>query len=261
MQELPPQKWPPQKWPPQKWTDEQLQEFQTAHDWRTARLLTDGRLLGKGKVVIQPAGDPRVNAVREKLGEGLRVLEVGACEGQHTVLLAPFCREVVALEVRPRNVVGALIRQLIHGVRNVENLVMDAREVGPHLGRFDLIFHVGVLYHLPDPVEHLFRLKGLGDALLLDTHYATEDLSFPEDTLRRGAGAYRTRLYREQGWSDAFSGVEEASRWLYRDDLLSLVREIGFPRIEVLREKREPNGPRIGILARAEAAPGPAALR
>lgn len=235
----------------QNWTDDQLAEFQAAHSWSTARPIPDGRMLGAGKTGTSRS-DPRVEAVRARLGEGLRVLEVGACEAQHTVLLAPFCREVVAIEVRPKNVVGALIRQLVNGVRNVQNLVMDVRDVPVESGPFDLVFHVGVLYHLPNPVEHLYQIGRLGaSALLLDTHYATDALEkFPLRTICHDGESYRARIYREKGWADAFSGVEGSSAWLYREDLLALVAGIGLPRIEILRDEQERNGPRIGLLAR-----------
>lgn len=235
----------------QKWTDDQLAEFQAAHAWSTARPIPDGRMLGAGKSSTSRV-DPRVEAVRTRLGVGLRVLEVGACEAQHTVLLAPFCKEVVAIEVRPKNVVGALIRQFVNGARNVQNLVMDVRDVPPEMGPFDLVFHVGVLYHLPNPVEHLHQIGRLGaSALLLDTHYATDALEkFPATTIRHGGETYRARIYREKGWADAFSGVEARSTWLYREDLLALVARTGFPQIEILRDEQERNGPRIGLLAR-----------
>ncbi len=234
----------------QRFTDAQLRELSEAHAWSTARPLPDGRMLGSGKT-SNSRTDPRVEAVRERLREGLRVLEVGSCEAQHTVLLAPFCKEVVALEVRPRNVVGALIRQFASGVRNVRNVIMDVRDVGPEMGLFDLIFHVGVLYHLANPVEHLFEIERLNaGALLLDTHYATSDLRRPPDSSIEHRGvAYRTKVFKESGWSDAFSGVHRTSAWLYRDDLLRLVNAIGFARVEILRDEIEPNGPRIGLFA------------
>jgi len=234
---------------PQQFTDQQLAEFQAAHDWKTARPLPDGRVLGGGKAGLPT--DRRVELVRQRLGEGLRVLEIGACEGQHSVLLAQFCKEVVALEVRPRNVVGALIRQFLCGVRNVHNVVMDARSLDPALGEFDLIFHVGVLYHLSNPVEHLHAIAPFGKALLLDTHYATDDgKAMKPSTIAAHGRTWRTRTFTEAGWQDAFSGVEPSSQWLYRQDLLQLVADVGFPRVEVLRDEVERNGPRIGLLAR-----------
>ena len=36
---------------PQQFTDQQLAEFQAAHDWRTARPLPDGRVLGGADAV------------------------------------------------------------------------------------------------------------------------------------------------------------------------------------------------------------------
>jgi hypothetical protein len=85
---------------------------------------------------------------------------------------------------------------------------------------------------------------------LLDTHYATDAVKMPAGVLPWRGGTIRTRRYREGGWSDAFSGVGPESHWLYRDDLLTLVRDVGFECIEILRDVEERNGPRIGLLAR-----------
>lgn len=237
---------------PHAFTDAQLAEFQAAHPWKTSRPLADGRVFGEGKGAFGSVPtDPRVELVRKHIGDGKRVLEIGACEGQHSVLLAQFCKEVCAVEVRPRNVVGALIRQFLWGVRNVNNVVVDARGLDSALGHFDLIFHVGVLYHLLNPVEHLHSLKGFGDALLLDTHYATDEcVKMPQSTITWQDRTWQTRKFREGGWNDVFSGVDDWSEWLQKDDLLQLVRDLGFPRIEVFRDVVERNGPRIGLIAR-----------
>ncbi len=236
---------------PHAFTDAQLAEFLGAHPWKTSRPLADGRAFGEGKGALgNVPTDARVELVRKRIGDGKRVMEIGACEGQHSVLLAQFCREVCAVEVRPRNVVGALIRQFLWGVRNVTNVLTDARGLDPGMGKFDLIFHVGVLYHLLNPVEHLHSLKPFGDALLLDTHYATDECKkMPPSSITWQGRTWQTRKYRESGWGDAFSGVDDHSEWMQKEDLLQVVRDIGFPKIEIFRDVVERNGPRIGLLA------------
>ncbi len=237
-------------------TDQQLADFQAVLDWKTGHHLPDGRLLGvPGKRGSATQGlDPRVQVVRDRLRPADKtVLEVGCCEGIHTVQLAQVCRQVVGLDVRPHNIACALTRLFVHNVTNARLLLQDVRELDERFGRFDILFHVGVLYHLSDPVDHLRRAAGLANALLLDTHYADEALPFPRGDIESGGRTYRAKVYQEGVWADVFSGVEPTSRWLYREDLLDLLGELGFAAVEVLDDRRERNGPRCTVLARRSA--------
>src|SRR5438552_3643922 len=103
-------------------TDQQLLDFQLAFAWKTGLELPDGRQLGApGKRGNFARGiDSRVQAVAERFDSADKtVLEIGCCEGAHTVQLAEVCKEVVGLDVRPHNIVGALIRLFVYDVRNV----------------------------------------------------------------------------------------------------------------------------------------------
>jgi precorrin-6B methylase 2 len=232
--------------------DQQLNDFQSALDWRTGLKLPDGRVLGvagkRGR--IPEATDTRVRAVAERCQPaGKTILEFGCCEGTHTVQLAGLCKEVVALEVRPKNIACALVRLFVHEVRNVRLLLKDVREVDGGFGRFDILFHVGVLYHLADPVEHLARIAPLGDQLLLDTHYADDSSRYERSDIRHGGKSYAASAHRDGAWDDAFSGVEPTARWLRRDALLELLKDVGFGSLDVLDDRVERNGPRLTLLA------------
>jgi tRNA (mo5U34)-methyltransferase len=242
-------------------TDQQLADFQAALPWKTGAELPDGRLLGvPGKRGGMVHGlDPRVAAVRDRLSSADKtVLEIGCCEGIYTVQLAGVCREVVGLDVRPHNIACALTRLFVHGVTNARLLLQDARELDGRIGRFDILFHVGVLYHLSDPVDHLRRVAGLADSLLLDTHYADDDVPFPRADIDADGRTYCAKVYQEGAWADVFSGVEPTSRWVYRDDLLQLLGDLGFTSAEVLDDRRERNGPRFTVLARRLSSQSPA---
>jgi len=238
-------------------TDRQLQDFQTALAWKTGYELPDGRFLGapgkRGSMVR--GSDLRVRAVREQFRPaGKRILEVGCCEGGLTVQLAPLCAEIVALDVRPANIAAALVRAFVHGVHNVRFGLADVSELGAEFGTFDIVFHVGVLYHLADPAGHLGRIAALAPDLILDTHFADESLDWPKATVAHAHGHYEGRLYREGDWSDAFSGVQPTSTWLMKDDLLRVLRDVGYESVEVLEVRKERNGPRITLIARRPAA-------
>jgi tRNA (mo5U34)-methyltransferase len=245
------------------WTDCQLQDFQAALAWKTGYELPDGRFLGapgkRGSIV--GGSDARVRAVRDRFQPaGKRILEVGCCEGGLTVQLAPLCAEIVALDVRPANIVAALVRAFVHGVQNVRFGVVDVSELGTEFGTFDIVFHVGVLYHLADPAGHLGRIAALAPDLILDTHFADESLDWPKATVSRAHERYEGRLYREGDWSDAFSGVQPTSTWLMKDDLLRVLRDVGYESVYVLEVRKERNGPRITLIARRPASQAKRAL-
>jgi hypothetical protein len=128
------------------------------------------------------------------------------------------------------------------------------RDLGDDLGRFDIAFHVGVLYHLPDPVMHLARVAEISTDLLLDTHYADAIMAFPEAELAWGSQTYRGKVWPEAGWNNAFAGVEPTAVWLYQQDLVRLLRDLGYEAVEVLDDRHERNGPRLTLLARQCAA-------
>jgi uncharacterized protein DUF1698 len=233
-------------------TDTQLGELQEAVAWESGMPLPDGRILGiAGKRGgFTAVRDPRVQLVVDWLDpEAKTILEFGCHEGNHTVQLAAVAREVVAVEVRPKNVVAALVRLWAHDVRNARVVLKDVREVDHRFGAFDILFHVGVLYHLDDPVEHVFQIARMAPALVLDTHYASGSEAKRSDLYREGK-VYGACLVVEGGWKSSFSGVESASRWLLRDSLTDLLTDAGFHEIDVVSDRIERNGPRLTLLAR-----------
>jgi hypothetical protein len=236
-------------------SEDQLRDFQEAVVWTTAMRLPDGRILGRpGKRgAVTEGTDFRVAALAERFDTAsARILELGSHEGNHTVQLAAIAHEIVGVEVRPRNVVGALVRLFVHDVRNARVVLGDVRDLDANLGRFDILFHVGVLYHLQNPVEHLFRAAELADVILLDTHYETPDTERDRADLEFRGKRYVAHHFREAGWSDAFSGVESTSRWLERDALLELVDDVGYHQVEVLSDRVERNGARLTLIGRRQ---------
>ena len=107
---------------------------------------------------------------------------------------------------------------------------------------------MGVLYHLTDPVGHLRRLAPhVRRSIVLDTHVAS-DTDQLEDYPVDGE-VLRVRRYREKGRHDPFSGMEDYSRWLLEDDLVRVLRDLGFATVETAERRDERNGPRVLIYA------------
>jgi SAM-dependent methyltransferase len=92
-----------------------------------------------------------------------RVLEVGAGIGMHTPFFLERDCEVTVTDARPENV--AEIGRRLPGVKSAQvNLEID-RPI--ELGRFDVIYCYGLLYHLSNPERALGRLADVCDGTLL----------------------------------------------------------------------------------------------
>jgi tRNA (mo5U34)-methyltransferase len=231
-------------------SEAQLKEFQELLDWTSGSRLPDGRIVGNAQRCF---GEEAwmFAFIRDRLDPaGKTILELGACDGQHTVALSRICRRVVALEVRPRNVLCALARLCLHEVDNAQVILKDVSKVDASIGAFDLIYHTGVLYHLRDPVRHLFSIAPVADTIFLGTHYAEPSAPpGPRADLDDGGRSWPAYVYPELGWGDPLSGVEASSRWLPRDALLGVLVDAGYAHVEVIRESSGNGHPWIDLLA------------
>jgi len=94
--------------------------------------------------------------------DGRTVLEVGAGIGRLTGFFVDRGCAVVATEARAENV--AELRRRLPAVDARET---DVEESLHHLGRFEVVFCYGVLYHLESPLRALRNMAGVCDDLLL----------------------------------------------------------------------------------------------
>jgi hypothetical protein len=107
-----------------------------------------------------------------------------------------------------------------------------------------------VLYHLVDPVAHLFRIAPLARDLLLDTHVCFDDTRFKPADLCHHGKTYRAYWYKEHGWRDVFSGISPHSRWLHLEALQEALHDAGYQKVELIETRAERHGPRVCLLAR-----------
>jgi 2-polyprenyl-3-methyl-5-hydroxy-6-metoxy-1,4-benzoquinol methylase len=93
---------------------------------------------------------------------GTRVLEVGAGVGRLTGFFTDRGCEVIATDARAENVA-----EFSRRLPSVRVFVADVEESLEHLGRFDVVFCYGLLYHLENPLRALRNMGAVCDALLL----------------------------------------------------------------------------------------------
>jgi tRNA (mo5U34)-methyltransferase len=236
--------------------DDELGEINRLLDWKCFVADSRGRRFGNAawagkRCEPQAVPDPRILLLHERFDlADKHVLEVGCFEGIHTVGLSMFARQVTAIDARVENVVKTIVRCALFGRRPVIfKCDVEARPLPYEELACDVLHHVGVLYHLKDPVTHLLDLQRfVRFGVMLDTHYADE--SEANESYDAGGRAFRYKRYREYGHADPFSGMSDHSKWLRLDDLTGLLARAGFNEIEVVEKRAERNGPRVLLLAR-----------
>ena len=238
-------------------SDDQLDELNGILNWRSFLLDSQERRFGRPhssakRATPQVIPDKRIVWLDELIDlSDKRVLEVGCFEGHHTVALCQRAKSVTAIDSRVENVVKTMVRL---GFANVsaQVLVCDVEDLAPDASAYlkcDVIHHVGVLYHLRDPVSHLLQLHDVGARhVMLDTHYAESDHADRE--YESNGRVIRYKQHGESGYQDVFSGMYDHAKWLLMDDLLALLAEAGFAQIQAVETRTERNGPRALILAR-----------
>jgi len=109
------------------------------------------------------------------------------------------------------------------------------------------VHHVGVLYHLLNPLEHLEEICLCAkQTLLLDTHVASTEALL---TKEYNGFKYRYYKYTEGGRADPFSGMESYAKWIHVDDLIAYIKMLGFSDVELVEQRAERNGARVLIFA------------
>ena len=103
---------------------------------------------------------------------GKRVLDIACNSGFWSVQCALMGAEVVGFDARPELISQANLIKSIVGVQNVDFRLLDFWDMNPESlgGQFDVVLNLGILYHLPTPLEAL-RLTAVmaRDCILLDT--------------------------------------------------------------------------------------------
>lgn len=236
-------------------SDDDLQRLNELLPWRCFTVDARGRPLGgtawRGKRDRpETIPDPRIERFHKRFDLGDKhVLEIGCFEGIHTIALCRLAESVTAVDARVENVVKTIVRCAFFDVQpRVFLYDVEEGEDDDELVRADLCHHVGVLYHLDDPIRHLRRLgTWISHGVMLDTHYTRDEDA--TDEYEVDGERFRFRRYRELGRGDVFSGIRPTSKWLRLHDITDVLNRAGFDGVEVVEKREERNGPRVLLFA------------
>ena len=223
-------------------------------------------------LVAGPLGlfdDQRIAWALDTFGtiEDKAVLEVGPLEAMHTFMLnARKPARIDAVEANRLSFMRCLITAQILGIDRARFWLGDiSKWLQDHEDRYDLIMASGVLYHMMNPPEFLRLLAQRTDAIFLWTHFFLDAAMPPEDPRRipfSGKQEIQTvagvdarcyeRSYKNAAKNSVFcGGLADRHYWMHRDDIVALLRALGFDRIDISGEDlTHPGGPCFCVLAR-----------
>ena len=235
--------------------DSKLEELNRLLPWNAYVVDSLGRRFGNRasntkRNMPSPIPDPRIKLLNGKLPLANKsVLEIGCFEGIHTTALAQYGAEVWACDARIVNIAKSAVRCAFFQV-NAKFFVWDAERPLPQsqVRDWDVLHHIGVLYHLLDPVSHIQHIAPrIRQAIVLDTHVAEPDKTTLTDS--KGGFGYRYQERREGGYECVFAGTMPTARWLHLDDLTALLKVLGFVYVDRIELRQERNGPRVFLIA------------
>jgi SAM-dependent methyltransferase len=149
---------------------------------------------------------------------GRKIVDLGCLEGGYATEFARLGLDSTGIEIRESNIANA---EYIRSKTNLPNLRFvrdDAWNVGKY-GPFDIVFCVGLHYHIEDQLRFLQEMsRACGKAIFIDTHVAPE---FDDDP------AVTTFNLSELTVHEGLPG-----RWYYEHDLDTAS---GAPELEKLK--------------------------
>ncbi len=243
--------------PIERFTDAELRDLNELLPWAAMTVDRQGRILGAAYSARKRAGvhtlaDHRhVEFDRAFPLQGRHVAEFGCFEGIHTLSLQLLGATVTAIDGRVENVLKTMARLWAYG-QTANTLLWDFEREAPSdlPAAWDVLHHVGVLYHLSNPVEHLASvLPRTRSAVLLDTHVARDEAD-AASVYSVGGRAFAYRRKEEPNADiSPFAGLRDHAKYLLVDDLVGLLREEGFGDTRVVSDRMERNGRRVTIWA------------
>jgi tRNA (mo5U34)-methyltransferase len=235
-------------------SDEELCLLNKLLPWNCFIRDSKGRQFGKAfsstkRNQTQIVPDSRIVEFNNRFSlEGKRVLELGCFEGIHTIALAQTGAIVTAVDARIEHVCKTIVRCGLFQLA-VTVHIWDVEKIPPEnlCIECDYVSHIGVLYHLVDPVSHLqMILPHVRHGMLLDTHIAPENKKLSSYSIDGQSYAYFH--FNEAGRRSPFAGMYRHAKWLTTSSLITLIQRLGFT-CEVIERRNERNGPRVLIHA------------
>ena len=218
-------------------------EFQKLGPWIT-KFVVEGQTYGGD---YDAMNDPRIDQFFQSFPEAHSILELGSFEGGHTLALAqrPHVTRVLGVEGRAYNITRARFAQRLLKISNAEFVEGNLEKHDwARSGKFDAVYCVGLLYHLPKPWELIQKISRVSPNLFLWTHYTAE-----KNALKKLKG-FEGVFVPEHGLQDPLSGLSVNSFWPSMASLRAILTQSGYRTIRVIEDNAQhPHGPSVTLAA------------
>jgi SAM-dependent methyltransferase len=202
--------------------------------------------------------DPRIAWAIRSFGDltGRSVLELGPLEAAHTSMLAKAGAHVDAIESNQLAYFKCLITREILGFPNVRFHLGDFVEALEQNDKtYDLIVASGVLYHMRDPLRLIQAMARRTTAIYLWTVVVEDDGGAPVSCQQFNGVDVRLYQVKYGKRNESFcGGPRDNPLWMRQDDILAVLRTLGFSNLKVGPEVEgsSPNGlPKLSLFATA----------
>lgn len=241
--------------PIRQMSDKLLSDFNAMLPWGAISSDLNGRVIGSSwtsaKRCVQSALiDPRLEMLDAHYPiRGKHVLEVGCFEGLHTIGCLAFGATVTAIDSRMENLLKTVSRLWLYGfVADVQPWDLEDAAVPAAIPEgWDMLHHIGVLYHQTNPAESLALLAArTRETILLDTHVASNRVEATNHYSALGRTFHYVR--RGEASTSPFAGTRDHAKWLLVEDIEWICEQAGF-KIAKSEVRQERNGARALIWA------------
>jgi len=182
-------------------------------------------------------------AVYDSIGRFVRakssILDLGCLEGGYSVALAQMGYDVIGVEARESNYQKCLfVKSKFKQLSNLIFVKDDVKNIGSSK-KYGAILCCGILYHLDNPVSFLKQMGAITDTIIIDTHYAEDDMrdcQFSlspicenEGKLGRWFFEYDSNTTRDKVEMNKWASYSNSkSFWLKKTQLIQAIKEVGF---------------------------------
>ncbi|MQP64085.1 DUF1698 domain-containing protein [Niveispirillum sp. SYP-B3756] len=211
--------------------------------------------------------DARVTWAAERLGgfSGKNILELGPFEAYNTYQFEIYgASSVLALESNIVNYMKCLVVKNAFNLKSVFLLGDFVKYLDETNNTFDVCWASGVLYHLKDPVHFLKAISKTSNSIFLWTQYYIEEkiagtgneafFDRTKDKIDTSQGFpihLHWRSYNEVKSGYFSGGPEDYSYWMGLDDILKLLKSLGFGDISMgVNNVDYSNGPACFFIAK-----------
>jgi len=171
--------------------------------------------------------------------KGKTVLELGSLEAAHTKMLHDFgAGQITSIEGKLENFLKCCVIKNVFDLKNAKFHLGDLRHANlGELGSFDVCLCSGILYHLPEPQYLIDRISRVAPRLLINTQFAKDEHpTFGDKRVVLRGKQYKGKLQDEVNVSLPATGMQQYSLYLFKDDLIQLLHDVGYDEVRVLRD-------------------------